>query len=125
MTPLHARLCALVCDGHPATFRYTPPERRSYRQAAWDLIYTDAGGAARSVACCGCNDIRFNGEPDIELLAWAELRHLARKMREDAKKARKEQAKTQHKVDQLTGYAARCGAEADELEAKAAELEQP
>lgn len=125
MTPLLTRLCALVCDGHPAIFRYTPPERRFSRQAAWDLIYTDEGGVALSVGCSGCDSTPPDGEPNPEILARAELDYLARKMRRDAKRVQAQRAEAEAEIGRLIDYAARCDAEAAELEARASDLEQP
>jgi hypothetical protein len=116
-------LSSLVCEGYPATFRYTPQERRSAHQAAWDLRYTDASGAERSVACCGCNGIRYTGTNDPELLAQAELRHQIGLRRKAARVERDAEASELSALHDITARIAHHAIEAARHEAQANSLE--
>ena len=113
MTALLTRLSAHLCNGAPATFRYTAHPNPA--QTPWDLVYT-ADGHRRAIACPGCRDLPADADP--ETLARAELTHRARRLRLDAAHRREMEASAKRE-------AARHAEAALSLEDLAADLEAP
>ncbi len=111
MNPLLTRLSALLCNGAPATFRYTAHPNGA--QTPWDLVYT-SDGQPRAIACPGCRDLLTDADP--ETLARAELAHRARRLRLGAAHRREMEASAKRE-------AARHAQAAAEMEAEAAALE--